>query len=68
MAEWFDDDELEGSVVDLMQAAICPVPDPSDPLQSAASRDELGQEWLKSRHRLRLSNCIDNSNAPGCRF
>ena len=68
VAEWFDDDELEGSVVDLMQAAICPVPDPSDPLQAAASRDELGQEWLKSRHRLRLSNCIDNNNAPGCRF
>jgi len=68
VAEWFDDDELEGSVVDLLQASICPVPDPSDPMQAAASRDELGQEWLKSRHRLRLSNCIDSNNAPGCRF
>ena len=68
VTEWLDEDEREASVVELLQAAICPIPDPTDPLQAGASRDELGQEWLKSRHRLRLNNCIDNNNAPGCRF
>ncbi|QNN69891.1 beta strand repeat-containing protein [Thermomonas carbonis] len=68
VAELFDEEELDGSVTDLLHAAICPVADAADPLQAGASRDVLGREWLKSRHRLRLNNCIDSNNAPGCRF
>jgi hypothetical protein len=69
VAEWFDDDEPESGATDLMVAAMCPVADSaSDLLQTGSSKDELSREWLKSRHRLRLSNCIDSKNAPGCQF
>ena len=69
--EWVDEDEIAqgGGSHDLLLAAMCPVGDLQDDLlRNEATSDDLGKEWLKSRHRMRLSNCIDSRSAPGCRF
>ncbi len=69
VAEWLDEDDLDATATDLLLAELCPVADSStDVLQQGTGKDELAQEWLKSRHRLQLSNCIDSKNTPGCRF
>ena len=69
VAEWLDADEPESSAADLMVATLCPVADSTnDSLQEGSVQDQLAWEWLKSRHRLRLNNCIHIERAPGCRF
>ena len=69
VAEWLDEDALDGTAVDLLLGGLCPVADASsDLLRVGTSNDELGQEWQKSRRRLQLSNCIETKTAPGCRF
>ncbi len=69
VAEWLDEDDLDGTATDLLVAELCPVADSSaDLLQQVTSKDELAQEWQKSRRRLQLSNCIDSKSVPGCRF
>lgn len=69
VAEWMDDEQWSGGAQDALQAAICPVGDfAGDSLKQGSDSDELARQWLKSRHRLRLSNCIDSKSAPGCRF
>jgi filamentous hemagglutinin family protein len=48
---------------------MCPLGAPTeDELLQAAGDDDLGRDWLKVRRRLQLNNCIDSSDAPGCRF
>ena len=48
---------------------VCPVgADAADPLGKGSHSDELAREWSKTRHRIRLSSCIDNSSQGGCRF
>ena len=69
VVEWIEDDKWTTGAQDVLQAAICPVGDfAGDPLGQGAGSDELARQWLKSRHRLRLNNCIDSNGAPGCRF
>src|SRR5690606_34291494 len=68
VVEWMDDDSPGSGAQDLL-AAICPVGDlEEDSLLQGEGNDELARQWLKYRQRLRLSYCIDNKNAPGCRL
>ena len=69
VVEWFDDDRYGSGAQDLLQAAICPVGDVEDiAIGQGSGNDELARDWLRTRHRLKLSNCIESKNVPGCKF
>ncbi len=48
---------------------LCPLGLPDENLfERGQGLDPLGQEWLKTRRRIHLDNCIDTESTPGCRF
>lgn len=63
------DDEGEDPLEQVHAGMVCPVgANAADPLGKGSGSDELAREWSKTRHRIRLSGCIDNSSQGGCRF
>lgn len=64
-----DPDDDGGPLEQVHAGMVCPVgANAADPLGKGSNNDDLAREWSKTRHRIRLSGCIDSSNEGGCRF